>query len=179
MSLSKQESSQFEHHMAAAKELHDKQPHDFHDVVGKHAEHVTTYINQTVRNGTKPTTKGLRAHIAARHQKNIDAVSTPAAKAKKTESMNADLKHHDDNEHHFANALKIHHHIAAAKDILVHGLNKASKQHNPLEHHIDGKETHPEGYVAHHNGQSIKLVNRGEFSRANFAATKAWKTGQS
>jgi hypothetical protein len=179
MSLSKQESSEFEKHMAAAKELHDKMPHDFHDVVGKHAEHLTTYINQTVRNGTKPTTKGLRAHIAARHQKYIDAVSTPSAKASKTEKMNADLAHHDANETHFANALKIHHHIQAAKDILVNGLNKASKQHNPLEHHINGKETHPEGYVAHHNGQSIKLVNRGEFSRANFAATKAWKSGQS
>lgn len=179
MNISKQESDQFEHHMAAAKELHDKMPHDFHDVVGKHGEHVSTYINQTVRTGDKPTTKGLRAHIAARHQKNIDSVFTPAAKAKKKAAMDVDLAHHDENEHHFANALKIHHHIQSAKNVLVGGLNKASKQHNPLEHHIDGAEAEPEGYVAHHKGQSIKLVNREKFSRANFAATKSWKTGQS
>ena len=179
MNLSKQESDQFEHHMSAAKELHDKMPHDFHDIVGKHSEHVSTYINQTVRSGDKPTTKGLRAHIAARHQKAIDSVFTQASKAKKKASMEADLAHHDEHEQHFANALKIHHHIQSAKNILVNGLNNASKKHNPLEHHIDGQETHPEGYVAHHNGQSIKLVNRAEFSRANFAATKAWKSGKS
>ena len=175
MNLSKQQSDTFHHHMEAAKKIHDSMPHDFHDIVGKHGEHMTTYINQTVRSGEKPTTSGLRSHIAARHQRGIDSVFTPAAKARKQAEMNADLAHHDENVHHFGNALKIHHHIQSAKDVLVHGLNKASKQHNPLEHHIDDKETHPEGYVAHHNGQSIKLVNRGEFSRANFAATKAWK----
>ena len=173
--LSKDESNAFEHHMAKAKELHDKMPHDFHNVVNKHSEHLTTYINQTVRDNSKPTAGGLRAHIQARHQKNIDSVSTAKAKAAKTENMNADLKHHDENEKHFDNALKIHHHIQAAKDILVHGLNKANKTEGGMEHHIDGKETHPEGYVAHHNGGSIKLVNRKEFSAANFAATKAWK----
>lgn len=173
--LSKDESSAFEHHMEQAKSLHDKMPHDFHDIVGKHNEHFNTYINKTVRDNSKPTTKGLRAHIQARHQKAIDSVSTPAAKARKTEHMNAELKHHDDNEKHFDNALKIHHHIQAAKNILVHGLNKANKSHGGMEHHIDNKETHPEGYVAHHNGSSIKLVNRSEFSAANFAATNAWK----
>ena len=172
--LSKEQSSQFEHHMAAAKELHDKQPHDFHDIVNKHSEHVSTYINKTVRDDSKPSTKGLRSHIAERMGKEVDKVSTPKAKAQKTENMNNALKHHDDNEQHFANALKIHHHIQQAKNILVHGLNKANK-HGGMEHHIDDKETHPEGYVAHHSGASIKLVDRAEFSKANFAATKAWK----
>ena len=144
--LTREQSDAFEHHMAQAKSIHDKMPHDFHDAVGKHAEHVTTYINQTVRSGTKPSVSGLRSHIQARHQRSIDSVSTPTAKANKRMAMHSDLEHHDNNKHHFENALKIHHHIQAAKDILVHGLNKATKQHNPLEHHIDGKETHPEGY---------------------------------
>ena len=173
--LTKEQSTAFEHHMSAAKELHDKQPHNFHDVISKHNEHVSTYINRTVREDQKPTTKGLRAHIHERLSKEVDKVSTPKSKETKRVTLNTALQHHDDNEHHFANALKIHHHIQAAKDILVHGLNKANKTHGGMEHHIDGKETHPEGYVAHHNGGSIKLVNRGEFSRANFAATKAWK----
>lgn len=173
--LSKEQSAAFEHHMAKAKELHDKMPHDFHNIVGKHSEHFSTYINKTVRENTTPTVAGLYSHIGSRHKKTIDSVSTPKAKASKTEAMHADLKHLDDNKHHFENAMKIHHHIQAAKDILVHGLNKANKTEGGMEHHIDGKETHPEGYVAHHNGGSIKLVNRKEFSAANFAATKAWK----
>ena len=173
--LTKDQNDAFEHHMEAAKQLHDSQPEGFHDAVGKHAEHITTYINQTVRNDTKPTVDGLRSHIQARHQKLIDSVSTKEAKAKKTQTMNDDLQHHDNNKKHFANALKIHQHIQAAKDIVVHGLNTASKKRGELEHHIDGKETHPEGYVAHYQGSPIKLVNRGEFSRANFLAAKAWK----
>jgi hypothetical protein len=175
MSLDKHQSAQFEHHMAKAKELHDKQPHDFHDVVNKHNVHVSTYINQAVRNGATPSVRGLRTHIAARHQKEIDSVKTAAAKKTKTAGMEADLAHHDTNKHHFATALKIHKHITAAKNILVHGLNNKTAA-SGMEHHIDEKPTHPEGYVAHHNGASIKLVNRAEFSRANFAATKAWKT---
>jgi hypothetical protein len=173
--LTKEQSAAFEHHMEKAKELHDKVPHNFHDVVGKHDEHMKTYINQTVRLNTTPTVAGLHGHIQARHQKAIEGVSTAKAKASKTEAMHSDLKHLDDNKHHFETAMKIHHHIQSAKDILVHGLNKSNKTHGGMEHHIDGKETNPEGYVAHHNGSSIKLVNRGEFSRANFAATKAWK----
>lgn len=173
--LSKAQSAEFEHHMEAAKKLHDSQPHNFHEIVGKHGEHVSTYINKTVRDDSKPTTKGLRSHIESRMSKEVDKVSTEKAKAGKRANLEAALKHHDDNEHHFANALKIHHHIQSAKNILVAGLNKANKEHGGLEHHIDDKETHPEGYVAHHNNASIKLVNRSEFSRANFNATKEWK----
>lgn len=173
--LSKEQSAAFEHHMEQAKKLHDAQPHNFHDVISKHSEHVTTYINKTVRDGDKPSTGGLRQHIVDRHTKATEGVKTDKAKSQRREAMNNDLKHHDENEHHFSTALKIHHHIQSAKNILVHGLNKANKTHGGMEHHIDGKETHPEGYVAHHNGSSIKLVDRAEFSRANFAATKAWK----
>jgi hypothetical protein len=172
--LSREDSAAFEHHMAKAKELHDKMPHDFHPAINKHNEHVSTYINQTVRSGDKPSVKGLRAHVAERMGKEVEKVSTAKAKAQKVENMNAALKHYDENEHHFKNALAIHSHIQAAKDILVKGLNKANKA-TGMEHHIDTKETNPEGYVAHHNGQSIKLVDRGEFSRANLTATKAWK----
>ena len=35
--------------------------------------------------------------------------------------------------------------------------------------------TNPEGYVLHHNGDMIKLVNRIEFSYINFTLSKEWK----
>lgn len=173
--LTKDQSDAFEQHMNAAKTLHDSQPDDFHSTIGKHAEHMTTYVNSTIRNNTTPTIAGLHSHIAARHQKLVDGVSTKAAKDKKLETMNSDLSHLDNNKKHFTNALKIHHHMQEAKNILVNGLNSASKNSGEMEHHIDGKETNPEGYVAHYQGKPIKLVNRGEFSRANFLASKEWK----
>ena len=47
--LTKEQSAAFEHHMEKAKELHDKVPHDFHNTIGKHSEHFSTYINKTIR----------------------------------------------------------------------------------------------------------------------------------
>ena len=35
--------------------------------------------------------------------------------------------------------------------------------------------TSPEGYVLHHGGDMIKLVNRVEFSFINFTLDKSWK----
>jgi hypothetical protein len=40
---------------------------------------------------------------------------------------------------------------------------------------IDGTETDPEGYVVQHRDNIVKLVDRGEFSRANFNKPKEWK----
>mgnify|MGYP003316639845 FL=1 len=37
--------------------------------------------------------------------------------------------------------------------------------------------TAPEGFVAIRSGQALKLVDRLEFSRANFTADKNWEKG--
>ena len=37
--------------------------------------------------------------------------------------------------------------------------------------------TNPEGYVAIKKGNAVKLVDRLEFSRANFTAAKDWVKG--
>ena len=162
--ISRKDSEEFNRHINKAKELHDKLPHDFHDIVQKHSDYFKTYINKTIRDDSKPTVGGLRAHIAGAHQKAIDSVKTDKAKAQKTEAMNLALKHHDDNAHHFKNAIDLHQHLQNAKNVLVKNLNHASE----FEHSIRDKPTDPEGHVATHQGKSIKLVNRAEFSRANF-----------
>ena len=68
------------------------------------------------------------------------------------------------NKEHYDNLMKMHQHIAKAKNTLVSTLNQ-----NPgtLGHHIDNKPTNPEGYVVNHQNEPTKLVNRQEFSRAN------------
>lgn len=173
--LTPEENKAVEHHLQKAEDIHNKLPSHHHDVVGKHEEHFSTYINKTVRTGEKPSTEGLRAHIASRMGNEIDKVKTEKAKAQKTENMNNALAHHDTHEKEFAKALQIHHHVQAAKDILTNGLHRAQETHNPMHQSVDGKKTNPEGYVVQHKGQIVKMVNRGEFSRANFAAKNAFK----
>jgi len=172
--LSPQEHKAVESHIAKAQEIHNKLPEGHHDIINKHDEHLSTYINKTVRTGEKPSTEGLRAHIASRMGNEVDKVKTDKSKATKTAHMNAALAHHDTYESHFAKALQIHHHVQAAKDILTKGLHTAQKTSNPMSQSIEGKKTDPEGYVVQHKGQITKMVNRGEFAKANFNKPKDW-----
>jgi hypothetical protein len=172
--LSPAEDKAVETHLAKAEEIHNKLPASHHDIIGKHTEHFDTYINKTVRTGDKPSTAGLRAHIKERMGKEVDKVVTPAAKERKTEAMNSALAHHDTHEKHFQHALDIHHHVQAAKDILTKGIHKAQSTSNPMTQSIEGKKTDPEGYVVQHKGSITKMVNRKEFSQANFNKPKDW-----
>jgi hypothetical protein len=43
-----------------------------------------------------------------------------------------------------------------------------------MQQSIEGKKTDPEGYVVQHEGQITKMVNRGEFAKANFNKPKTW-----
>lgn len=174
MSLSKEQNAAVEHHLSKAQELHDKLPETHHDIINRHEGHFSTYINKTVREGSKPTTKGLRQHIEQRMGKELEKLSSDKGRAKKQGEINSALTYHDTHENHFQKALDIHHHVQAAKDILTKGLHDAQAKHNPMKQSIDGKETTPEGYTVHHKGQTVKMVNRKEFSQANFNKPKTW-----
>ena len=60
----------------------------------------------------------------------------------------------------------MHHHLQQAKDQLVHTLSDKPR----FEHTINGAKTKPEGFVVVRNNRPTKLVDRADFSRANFAA---------
>lgn len=173
--LSKEQHAAIEHHLNKAQEIHDSLSDAHHDIVNKHDTHFSTYINKTVREGSKPSVEGLRSHISERMGKELGKLSSEKGRAKKSEEIAGALAHHDTHVDHFKKALDIHHHMQAAKDILTKGLHKAQETNNPMKQSIDGKKTDPEGYVVHHKGQSVKMVNRQEFARANFNAAKEWK----
>ena len=80
--------------------------------------------------------------------------------------MNADLAHVKKNNDHFQSILDMHHHLQKAKDQLVGALSAKPR----FEHTIGGVKTKPEGYVVVRDNRPTKLVDRAEFSRANFAA---------
>ena len=63
------------------------------------------------------------------------------------------------------------------KNIFVEKLNKTQSFKTFLETEQGFRPTSPEGYVAiNKKGQAVKLVNRLEFSAANFNAVKDWKS---
>lgn len=156
-------SNSYHEHLAAAAEHEDKIDHE---KIAPMKEHLKTYINSTIRSGDKPSVEGLKAHVMAKHQKLIDGVTTEKSKANKTAKMEADKSTIDSSKSHLNHALKTYEHVQAAKNVLVHHMNK---DYSGFEHHLGDKSANPEGYVASHKGQLTKLVDRHEFSAANFA----------
>ena len=163
---SEKDQQEFHNHLSAAKEIHDNNPKMYHFTSPHHgdANHLATYINQTVRTGETPSAEGLKKHIEEKYKKLSSKLKTPAAVGRKTAETKTHTDHIEQHKEHYDNLLKMHHHLQQAKNILVRNL----EQHEGgLEHHIDGKRTGPEGFVVNHAGEPTKLVNREEFARAN------------
>ena len=64
--------------------------------------------------------------------------------------------------------------LQQAKSIIVKKLEKVKTLGTFLRTESGYKVTAPEGFVAIRSGKALKLVDRLEFSRANFTATKNW-----
>jgi len=156
---------EYHSHMAKAVEAHNDLPN--YDHLEGHDESLKTYINSTVRDTSKPSVEGYKKHLQGSLQKGIDKVKTDKAKQNKAADMNEKLDHIDTNKDSFKKTLDIHKHLQNAKNVLVNTMSNADYK---FHHSIDGKKVKPEGHVAVLNNRPTKLVDRAEFSAANFAA---------
>ena len=147
-----------EEHLNAAEKL--MKGHSY-DHLNGHETHLRTYINRTVTSGEKPSVEGYRKHLQGAHQKLIDAVKTPAAKERKTATMNDQLAQVDAHKKSFERSFQIHHHLQQATNHLARGLDRAGG--GGFTTHINGAPAGGEGYVAH----GLKVVDREGFSKAN------------
>ena len=157
-----------EHIKKAEREMAKAHPETF-AATAPHQEHLKTYINQTVRTGEKPTPSGYRMHLMNVGERAMSKVSSQKAKDKKRDEMLAMLRHAEEHEDKFHSLFNIHHHLQKAKDQLVDALSKSSN----FSHSISGHETKPEGFVSTVDGHPTKLVDRAEFSRANFLKARS------
>jgi len=160
---------EFESHMKKAKAAASQMTAASHNAVARHRDHIKMYINDTVRQGTKPSTDGLKKYITTRYAKAMSTLKTDKARSLRQQELKGDLDHLDANSHHIDKSFEVHHHLQNAKNVLVHAL---STNPGPFQHTIGDQATKPEGFVAIHNGAPTKLVDRAEFSRANLLATR-------
>lgn len=164
-----QQQTRFIRAMTAAATHNKKATEETYQAIKGHEIPLKTYINHTVRVGTNPTVEGFMNHYAKSHQKKIEGVKTPKAKAIKTAEMQHALTHVQANAQHFKNVLDQHKHLQKAKDVLAHALSTNAE----FEHHIQGKKSKPEGFVVVRHNRPTKIVDRREFSAANFNRDKA------
>ena len=146
---------------------------------------VNTYNNSKIREGQhmadpQKHASGLVPHIQAYFQKEMDSKKTDKGKASVKARMQATLapllriKHSD-----LINIFRLYDELSIAKLILVRKMNHAASLGTFLRTADGFRATTPEGFCAidHLTGNIVKLVDRLEFSHANFSpeVLKGWQ----
>ena len=142
--------------------------------------HIMTFYNQKVRAGEHMTaghTAQLIKWVGDKYQKQIDDAKMPATKAKRKAERDMVLRWYRNNATDLKKIFALQNLLIDAKMLLIAKFNQVNDLGTFL-HTADGgyKVTTPEGYVAAWStgGDAVKLVDRMEFSRANFLAVKNW-----
>lgn len=146
---------------------------------------VKTFNNSKIRSGegitnTQAHVQGLFHYIYDKFEKEIASKKTE--KAKETQKAKRDRILNFFRIYTAEELVKIYdliNLIALAKHMIINKMNQASSIATFVRTHNGFKTTAPEGYVAidHMAGGAVKLVNRMEFSRANFSPEilKGWQ----
>jgi len=108
----------------------------------------------------------------------INARKTDSGKQKYKDILETNLKFIDKNKQALTMAIASHVTLQNAKNFLVGKLSEIQSIGHFLRTSTGYKVTAPEGFVAVDRGAgAVKLVDRLEFSRANFTADKDWVKG--
>ena len=142
---------------------------------------IKTFNNAKVREGQKITNTGkhtqeLIKYVDAKIQKNIDSVKTPKAKQAKQKVKDDLISFLSSNKGNLKIIFDMQNLLTDAKKTIIRKLEKAKGAMDTFIRTENGyRVTAPEGFVAiDQMGDAVKLVDRLEFSRANFTAAKNW-----
>ena len=139
------------------------------------------FLNSYIRGGEKITdTKKVVARFETYYndvlQKKIDSVKTPAGKKKWQLQKDTGMKEYRQHKAALYFVVATYITLQTAKTEVIRKLERARSIGTFLRTSDGFKVTAPEGFVAiDHIGKALKLVDRMEFSRANFQANDNWK----
>lgn len=136
------------------------------------------FVNRLVRDGTPINERslvGLESFVIDRVGKKEAGMKTAAGQQKYAGLKKELQKYIRDNRTNFRSMFKVYSSLLDVKNIFVKKLNEAQGIPTFIETPEGFRATDPEGYVAIDKaGNAVKLVNRMEFSQANFNAVKDW-----
>ena len=140
-----------------------------------------TYFNYYIKNSNsnmdkvRVMQKQFRDYYESYINAEIDARKTPRGKEKFIKAKKDNLRFIDRNQSSLYMAIASHITLANAKNTLLQKMSQIQSIGNFLRTPTGYKVTAPEGYVAVDSvAGAIKLVDRLEFSRANFTMPKGW-----
>ena len=137
-----------------------------------------TYIRQGAKiEGTSRLANNFEVFFRDRLKKEIDSKKTQATKQKYEEILEVGMKILRPNKEGLYFAIATYITFQSAKAVLLRKLNKIQSIGSFLRTKNGYKVTNPEGYVAIKKSGAVKLVDRLEFSQANFNMAKDWVKG--
>ena len=136
------------------------------------------YFNQVVREGRVPSaevmSKQFCCFIDDKFNKEMAKKKTLKSKGEWMKRRNEAVKYLNTNRSSMNSALSGFKNLMDAKVMIINKLTKIKSVGTFLEEEGGLRATNPEGFVAIKDGAALKLVDRLEFSRANFTAAKDW-----
>ena len=141
------------------------------------------YFNTMIRRGqtianVKNIQKDFRKYYAQVLDDEMSNKKTASAKQKYAEIRNAGLRFIDSNDNEIYFAIASYVTLQRVKNFLVSKMNQIKSIGTFLQKGNGFEVTNPEGYVAvDRMGNAVKLVDRLEFSTANFTLAKNWIKG--
>ena len=141
-----------------------------------------TFFNTFIRQGTKiegtsRLVNNFEVYFRGKIKKEIDSKKTQAAKQKYEEILEVGMKILRPNKEGLYFAIATYITLQSAKAVLLRKLNTIQSIGSFLRTKNGYKVTNPEGYVAIKGSGAVKLVDRLEFSQANFNMAKNWVKG--
>ena len=137
------------------------------------------YFNQKIKEGKIPTSAQqmlaeFKVFVESRYALKEAGVKTPKAKEKWQTKKQEAIDYLNSNKSEIYRALAGFKNLITAKEQIINRLKKIEGVGTFLEDENGYKVTSPEGFVAIKDGTAVKLVDRLEFSRANFTVAKDW-----
>ena len=141
-----------------------------------------TFFNRYVREGrnligARNTARDFAMYFSNALDKEIDSKKMKTTKDKYLELKNMGLKFINDNQQSIYMTVASYMNLQAAKNFMIRKLQQVNTFGTFLRTPDGYRVTAPEGFVAIRSGRALKLVDRLEFSRANFTADKNWDKG--
>ena len=141
-----------------------------------------TFFNRYVREGktligARNTARDFAMYFSNALDKEIATKKMKTTKDKYLDIKNKGLKFISDNQQAIYMTVASYMNLQAAKNFMIRKLQKVNTFGTFLRTPDGYRVTAPEGFVAIRSGQALKLVDRLEFSRANFTADKNWDKG--
>lgn len=172
--------------LSTAGKLFNKIPASFLNEISEDEQlkiDIKSHDNQKIRQG-KPISsvtehvESLLAHIKSKYEYEIEKRKTEKGKEPQRELLKKYLDHVKKNKKNFELTYELYNTLVYAKSILLTKLNTIKTLGTFIKTADGFKVTSPEGYVAIDklSGGVVKLVDRMEFSKANFSADvrKGW-----